>query len=199
MQDIYQSTETRTTKELVSDLSTSFERTNIKLYFSFFAIKSDIETLLNTQVEGLREQDYLMLAIFYGMRDGYESLPKFIRSYEGIENFVSNMMVQYASPDIEGNTCFSKDKRPSTLLDLLDSELNIETKQSIVAKLNLDRAMSIGLKAKDFNYVNGAMSIPLTANPKFSLLRNEKTFTEVMSKMAPKDFIYNDLIKLENK
>jgi hypothetical protein len=200
MQDIYQSSEERTTRQLVKDLSQNFDKTNIKLYFSFFAIKSDIETLLNTQVEGLREQDYLMLAIFYGMRDGYEGLPKFIREYEGIEDFSSYKMAQYASLQLNANFEFDEIIKPPTLLYLLDStKLNTECKQSILLKLKLEESASIELKTKDFNYVNGAMSIPLTAKPKFTLKIDEEKFTELMLKIAPSAFNYQEVIKLASK
>jgi len=200
MQDIYQSSEDRTTRQLVKDLRQTFDKTNIKLYFSFFAIKSEIETLLNTQIEELREQDYLMLAIFYGMRDGYEGLPKFIREYEGIEDFSSYKMAQYASSQQSITVDLIKVSIPPTLIDLLDgTKLNIEAKQSIILKLKLEESVSIELKTKDFNYVNGSISIPLTAKPKFTLKRDEEKFTQVMLGIAPQNFTYKDVIKLANK
>lgn len=200
MQDIYQSSEERPNSQLVKDLSQSFDKTNIELYLIFFAIKPDIEILLNTQLEGLREQDYLMLAIFYAMRDGYESLPKFIREYEGIEAFTSYKMAQYACSQLNVNFESYKINKPPTLIDLLDgNKLNIERKQSILLKLKLEESVSIELKAKDFNYVNGAISIPLTAKPKFTLKRDEQKFTQLMLGIAPNDFKYNEVIKLANK
>jgi hypothetical protein len=69
----------------------------------------------------------------------------------------------------------------------------------MLTKLNLEESVSIELKTKDFNYVNGAISIPLTAKPKFTLKIDEDKFTEIMLKVSPSSFKYQDIIKLANK
>lgn len=197
---IYQSSETRSTSVLVNELKQKFEKTSIELYFSFFAIKSDIETLLNTQVDGLREQDYLMLAVFYGMRDGYERLPKFIREYEGLEAYSSYKMASYANAQSEVNFELDEIKTPPTLLDLLDgNKLTIEAKQTLYSKLGAVESASIELASKDFNYINGAINIPLSAKPKLTIKRDEENFTKVMLGITPENFKYKEFIKLAKK
>lgn len=192
--------EERKTSQLVSDLHKE-DRTNLMLYLSFFAIKKDIESILNSKIEGFSEQDYLMLAMYYGMRDGYHGLPKYIRQIIGLEQFISSAMARYAlnTSIIE----FKKENPPLTLIDMLDGKkLYFENKLKLISKLFADNEareniFKVAVKTKTFSFEGG--SLELSTASTLALKRDEVLFTQYMLNTSPEIFDFNQFIDMANK
>jgi len=99
------------------DLSKGTER-----FLIMFFLRESSKDLIEFDDLGFDEEDLLILGIFFGCRDNFKNIPKFIREYKGLQGFISTQMANYAHQMIGSNITFkTPNQEPKTIMDLINN------------------------------------------------------------------------------
>ena len=58
--------------------------------------RENTEALIEYNLDIFTEEDYLTFAAIFGIRDKFIKVPKFLREFEDLQNFISVKMANYA-------------------------------------------------------------------------------------------------------
>lgn len=132
----------------------------------FDSAKSDIEKVLlmlftredsyslidfHNQKINLTEREYLLFAIFFGIRDSFIKVPAFIRKYNGLQKYISNQMAAYAHEKMGSNIKFNEIAPPKTVWQFVNKKLS----KSNTKLLSLESCIETIMPKEDFVHKNG--------------------------------------------
>ncbi|MBF0232536.1 MAG: hypothetical protein HQK65_05795 [Desulfamplus sp.] len=111
----------RTVSEQFKEAKTSLEKVLLMLF-----LREDCEALIDynylPQILNdltINEELIIQFAMIFGIRDKYIKIPKFIREFECLQNFISYKMAIYAHSQTNSKIEFNSPQKPSTLVDML--------------------------------------------------------------------------------
>jgi len=92
-------------------------------FLIMFFLRESSKDLIEFDEYSFNEDDLLVLGIFFGSRDNFKNIPKFIREYQGLQAFISKQMANYAHQMIGSNITFkSPIQEPKTIMDLINNQ-----------------------------------------------------------------------------
>ncbi len=149
------------------------------------------ESKFENNLDIFNETDFVLFAILFGMKDKYKGLPSFIKDYDGVQLYLSNMMAKYAHKLSDSDIDFDDHKLPTTLNNMLTSN-----KLDFILWLNktmgLDNCFKSIMPNKDYTQINGKQIYQGIVLPKLEKI--ESNYFKVMSKKIIDDKLYNKII-----
>jgi len=140
---IFESMNDKPISEEFEEATTLFGKTLLMLF-----IREDSESLIDYNLDLFNEEDYLNFAMIFGIRDKFIKIPKFIREFDNLQNFVSEKMSTYAHMQLKSNITI-KEQKIITFFDMLK---NNNFKIWIAKKLKIETCFQSKIKIPNGNY-----------------------------------------------
>ena len=162
----------------------------------FDSAKSDIEKILlmlftredsdslidfhNPKIN-FSEREYLLFAMFFGIRDGFIKMPAFIREYNNLQEYISNKMVVYAHKQMSSNLAFKEINSPKTVWQFVDKKLS----KANTKLLGLESCVQTIMPKVNFKHEKGMNIYNGYHEPKYKIT-NEDYFQIISTKKVTK-------------
>ena len=102
----------------------------VEKFLIMFFLRDSSKDLIEFEDFPFKEEELLILGVFFGCRDNFKNIPKFIREWEGLQAFISTQMANYAHQLTESNITFkSPTQEPITLSDVIKNSPSIKHDQ----------------------------------------------------------------------
>ena len=198
-QRLKQISKTLTDFELNPDKSASefFKTTKSTVEKALFMLflRESSDGLITFNLDCLTEEDYLLYALCFGIRDGFINSPKEIKESKGLQLYVSEFMANYHHKLIHSNITFShvKHSPPPTLKEMLK---NKKFKAWFAKENNIDAVKYIFKLPKgehQFNITTSGIEFTSYSEPKVSIEFNEDIFSHAIRSINTLD--YNKYLK----
>lgn len=193
----------RRTQELAKTLR-EFEKNDMNISQKFEHAKTPLEKLLmmlfhkdnsedltRYQLDSFNEEDYLLFALVFGMRNKFIQSPKFIKEYQGLRNFVSSKMAEYAHTTASNEIKFKSQTTPKTVWDILNTH---KTGKKAVEKLDIKNCVQTVISG-DYQHHGNKNIYQGFVEPKYEIVEEE--YFKTSSKKNIETITYNDLAKLK--
>jgi hypothetical protein len=138
--------------------------------------REDSRGLMKYQLDIFNEDDYLLFAMLFGIRDGFFKMPKFLRQYQNLQNFISCKMAEYAHHSINSKVEFMPPTLPKTIWQLLKNQKIIK---KIISDLGLKQCVRT-IMSGDFKHEKGKNIYEGFIEPKYDII--DKEYFTIMSK-----------------
>jgi hypothetical protein len=155
-------------------------------------VREDSDSLIDYELDVFDEHDYLIFAMLFGIRDKFIKVPKFIREFDGLQNFVTVKMANYAHRSVNSSVSFKEPKIPMTIVNMLKSN---RFKEYVAKELKMEHCFQTIIPSSDYTVVKGKPILPGIVIPKFEIL--EDAYFDFMSKYKLLD--YNKFLKKYEK
>ncbi len=158
----------------------------------FDSVKSDIEKILlmlftrensdslidfhNPKIN-FTEREYLLFAMFFGIRDGFIKVPAYIREYNNLQEFISNKMAVYAHKQMSSNLTFKEINSPKTVWQFVDKKLS----KANTKLLGLELCVQTIMPKANFKHEKGINIYNGYHEPKYKII-NEDYFQVISTK-----------------
>lgn len=133
-----------TVSEQFKEAKTSLEKTLLMLF-----LREDSDALMDYNLDLFSEEDYIQFAMMFGIRDKFSKIPGFLREFNGLQNFISIRMAEYAHKQTNTQMQFENCKAPLTLMDMLE---NSEFKKWFAKHLNIEDCLKTKVKIHKGDY-----------------------------------------------
>lgn len=163
---------------------TPLERLLLMLFY-----RESSEKLTQVHFPLFVENDCLLFAMLFGVRDGFLKMPKFLRQYQDLQNFISFKMAEYAHKNIDGNMVFKPPTQPKTIRDLLNTP-----KERVIKNLNIKECINTTMKG-DYQRKGSKSVYQGFIEPNYEII--EDKYFELMCKKNIDTEQYNELVKLK--
>jgi len=173
--------------EQFNEAKTPLEKILIMLF-----LREDSDSLMDYNLELFSEEDYINFAMMFGMRDKFAKISKELRSFNGLQNFVSLKMAQYAHKSIENNIRFKSPPKPLTVMDMLNK---INLKKRLTKELKIENCIETIMPNKEYNSKNGINTYRGFIEPRYKLLEDE--YFKVIYKKKITTDKYNKFAKVK--
>lgn len=180
----------KTVSEIFSESQTAEDKTSIKLLLLMFFHREDVKALTDFALEILKEEDYILFAMLFGARDKFIGLPKFLREYQGLQLYISNLMAQYAHDLAQTGITFKKIKSPLTMIDMLKPS-KLEFISWTSKQLNIQDCFVSVMPGDDFSNSKGKSTYSGIVLPKIE--KDEAKYFAKMSTVAIDNNLYNKI------
>lgn len=155
-------------------------------------LREDTESLIDYDLDLFSETDYIIFIMIFGIRDKFIKIPKFIREYEGLQNFISTKMANYAHETLNNQIKFKEPKQPLTIIDMLKKD---RFKEYFAKELIIENCFQTIIPKSDYIVVKGKPVFTGIVMPKFELL--EEKYFEFISKYKLTE--YNNFLQKYEK
>jgi len=168
----------------------------------FDSVKSDIEKVLlmlftredsdslidfhNPKIN-FTEREYLLFAMFFGIRDGFIKVPAFIREYNNLQEYISNKMAVYAHKQMSSKLALEEINLPKTVWQFVDKKLS----KANTKLLGLESCVQTIMPKVNFKHEKGMNIYNGYHEPKYEII-NEDYF-QIISTEKVTNTIYNKL------
>jgi hypothetical protein len=159
-----------TTSEKLSQAKTSLGKTLLMLFHREHS--NDLMDFEFNDRFSVSEEDYMLFALLFGIRDGFSRTPQFIREYEGLQHFISYKMAEYAHYLIGNDVKFKAPREPKTVWNMSS------TKSFVKALLAMQKAQGFIDIAK--------INIGDVNDEYFKIILAKKINTEMYNTLAKK-------------
>jgi len=173
--------------EEFSEAQTSFGKVLLMLFH-----RENTEALMEYNLDIFTEEDYLIFAVLFGIRDKFIKIPKFLREFRNLQNFISVKMANYAHQNLNSQIKFKKSRQPLTIMDMLK---NNRFKEYFAKKLKIENCFQTIVPKSDYRVVKGKPIFEGIVMPKFEIL--EERYFKLMSRQMPRE--YNKYLDKYNK
>lgn len=177
--------------EEFSEAQTLFDKALLMLFH-----RENTEALMEYNLDIFTEEDYLIFAVLFGIRDKFIKIPKFLREFKNLQNFISVKMANYAHQNLNSQIKFKKSRQPLTIMDMLK---NNRFKEYFAKKLKIENCFQTIVPKSDYRVVNRAVKEKLIFEgivmPKFEIL--EERYFKLMSRQMLRE--YNKYLDKYNK
>jgi hypothetical protein len=85
-------------------------------------LREDIDALIEFNRDLFNEEEYIQFALMFGIRDKFSNVPKFIREFIGLQDYISGKMAIYAHRQVNSQMRFNLPRRPLTIMDMLKND-----------------------------------------------------------------------------
>jgi hypothetical protein len=184
---IFESANDKPVSEYFNEATTRYGKALLMLF-----VREDSDSLIDYELDIFDEHDYLVFAMLFGIRDKFIKVPKFIREFEGLQNFVTVKMANYAHRSVNSPVSFKEQKIPLTVVTMLK---NNRFKEFIAKELKMEHCFQTLIPSSDYTVVKGKPILPGIVMPKFEIL--EDAYFDFMSKYKLLD--YNKFLKKYEK
>lgn len=178
--------------ELADKLHDYFSNSSRSASEWFDSAKSDIEKVLlmlftredsgslidfhNPKIN-FSEREYLLFAMFFGIRDGFIKVPTFVREYNNLQEYISNKMAIYAHKQMSSNLTFKETNSPKTVWQFVDNKLS----KANTKLLGLESCVQTIMPKANFKHEKGVNIYNGYHEPKYKII-NENYFQIISTK-----------------
>jgi hypothetical protein len=153
--------------------------------------KESIESLIEYQLDMFTEDDYLLFSLIFGVRDKFIKMPKFVREYQNLQNFISNKMAEYAHSELKSSIKFKSISSPKTVWDILNAK---STAKKAVKKLEITDCVQTVMSG-DCQIQGNERIFKGYAEPKYKII--EREYFKIISSKNIGTETYNNLARLK--
>ncbi|MCB4763776.1 MAG: hypothetical protein LGB78_07720 [Sulfurovum sp.] len=132
--------------------------------------RENTEALIEYNLDIFTEKDYLTFAVIFGIRDKFIKVPKFLREFENLQNFISVKMANYTHKFLNSQIQFKELKRPSTIMEMLKND---RFKEYFAKELKIENCFQTIIPKLDYSVVKGKPVFFGIVMPKFEILEDE--------------------------
>lgn len=154
--------------------------------------RENTEALMEYNLDIFTEEDYLTFAVIFGIRDKFIKIPKFLREFEDLQNFISVKMANYAHNSLNSQIIFKELKRPLTIMEMLKND---RFKEYFAKELKIENCFQTVIVKSDYRVIKGKPVFEGIIMPKFEIL--EEKYFKFISTQIPRD--YNKYLDKYNK
>ena len=154
--------------------------------------RENTEALMEYNLDIFIEEDYLTFAAIFGIRDKFIKVPKFLREFEGLQNFISVKMANYAHKALNSQIKFKELKQPLTIMEMLKND---RFKEYFAKELKIENCFQTVIVKSDYRVIKGKPVFEGIIMPKFEIL--EEKYFKFISTQIPTD--YNKYLDKYNK
>jgi len=184
------------TFEAISDKPVSQEFSEAKTLLGKVLLmlfhRENTEVLMEYSLDIFTETDYLAFATIFGIRDKFIKVPKFLREFNGLQNFISVKMANYAHEILGSQLKFKEPKQPLTIIDMLKND---RFKAYLAKELKIEDCFETTVPKSDYRVVKGKPIFEGIVMPKFKMLE-DKYFKSISTQMLTE---YNKYLDRYNK
>lgn len=177
--------------EIFEQSLTKSKKSKIEMLLFMLFFRANSEALFEYHLEIFEEVDYILFAILFGMRDKYSGLPLFLKEYEGLQFYISNIMATYAHNLTGSDISFKDIKSPPTLNSMLNTN-KLDFVHWVSTMLEIDNSFNTVMPNKDFINSKGKSTYKGIVLPKLERI-NDKYF-DIISKKMLDDELYNKIL-----
>ena len=160
--------------ESISDKPVSEELREAKTLFGkallMLFLREDSEALMEYYLDIFKEEDYIIFAMLFGIRDKFIKIPKFLREFNGLQKYITSKMANYAHMQMNGSIKFSEPKQLPTVMDMLKSN---RFKEYFAKELKIEECFQTIIPKSDYIVEKGKPVFKGIVIPKFELLEEE--------------------------
>ena len=180
----YASNSSRPVSEWFENAKSSIEKVLLMLF-----AREDSDSLIHfkNQKINFTEYEYILFAMFFGMRDGFIKTPDYIRKYNNLQEYISYKMAIYAHKQLKSNLTFKELDPPKTVWQYINnkpSKVNIK-------HLKLESCVQTIMPKTDFRHEKGVNIYNGFHEPKYKIINND--YLRVIKNMIIMDTDYNRL------
>jgi len=176
---------------LKESVSEQFDRaqSNMEKMLLILFVREDFDAFSEYTTVTFTEIEYVIFAMLFGIRDKFIKLPVWLRKYNGLQNFISTKMAEYAHQSIKSNITFQITKEPLTVWEFLDQKLEKKT----IKTLNIDNCIETIMPKCDFYFTqkDNKTTYASFIEPTYRIIK-DKYFKEI-SALQITDKIYNKM------
>jgi len=154
--------------------------------------RDDTESFIELQQDALREEDYVIYGMLFGIRDKFTKIPKFIREYDGLQNYISTYMSNYYHKNNNTGIEFETPNKPLTLIEMLK---NNRFKEYFAKEMKTEDSFETLMAKTDYTVIKGKPVFRGIVMPKFEML-DEPYFQAIKFKKLTE---YNNFIQKYQK
>lgn len=154
--------------------------------------RENTEALIEYNLDIFTEEDYLVFAVIFGIRDKFIKVPKVLREAGNIQNFISLKMANYIHINIKSKVNFKELKQPITIIDMLKKD---RFKEYFAKELNIEHCFQTVIPKSDYHVVKGKPVFRGIVMPKFEVL--EESYFQFISSYEITE--YNKYLDKYNK
>ena len=145
--------------------------------------RENTEALMEYHLDIFTETDYLAFATIFGIRDKFIKVPKFLRESDGLQDFISVKMANYAHEILGSQIKFKEPKQPLTIIDMLKND---RFKAYLAKELKIEDCFETIIPKSDYRVVKGKPIFEGIVMPKFEML--EEKYFKYMSTQTVKEY-----------
>jgi len=177
----------KTISEQFNEAKTPLEKILLMLF-----LRDDSDSLMDYSLELFSEKDYVNFAMMFGIRDKFAKISKELRAFNGLQNFVSLKMAQYAHESIENNIKFKSPPKPLTIMDMFNK---VNLKKRLTKELKIENCIETIMPNKEYSSKSGINTYKGFIEPRYEFLEDE--YFKVISKNKITTNEYNKFAKLK--
>ena len=182
----FESNMDKTVSEQFKEAKTALEKTLLMLF-----LREDSDSLMDYMIDIFTEEDYLNFAMMFGVRDKFIKIPKELREFSGLQNFVSLKMAEYAHSSIESNIKFKALPKSLTLMDMLNKN---SLKKRLLKELKIEHCVQTVMPNREYSSKNGINTYVGFIEPTYTILDDE--YFKNISKKRLTKLEYNKFAKM---
>ena len=167
-------------------------RTPLEKILLMLFLREDSEALMEYSLDIFTEQDYLNFAMMFGIRDKFIKIPKALREFDGLQQFISLKMSEYAHRNMGSSMTFKSSSKPLTIMDMFNKN---SIKKKVIKELKIENTIETLMPKKDYRHEKGKNTYVGFIEPEYRVLE-DKYFT-IMSKTSISKVQYNKLAKMK--
>ena len=152
-------------------------------------VREDSDAFIEYTTVSFTEEEYLIFAMMFGIRDKFIKMPVWLKKYQGLQDFMSIKMAEYAHLSIQSNIKFKSLNNPSTVWKFVSKKMHKKT----IKILNLANCVETIMSKADFSVSgkDGKVTYSSFVEPVYKI-REDKYFNKISS-LKITDEIYNKL------
>jgi len=184
LDDYYVSNSSRSTSEWFDSVKSDIEKILLMLF-----TREDSDSLIDFHNPKIKftEREYLLFALFFGIRDGFIKVPAFIREYNNLQEYISYKMAVYAHQKMSSNLAFKEIKPPKTVWQFVVKKLS----KANTKLLNLEPCVQTIMPKSDFKHEKGINIYAGFHEAKYKII--DKDYFQIISTKKVTNTIYNKL------
>jgi len=164
----------------------------IQLFLFMFFYKDNLEKLIEFNHASFREEDYVLIGMLFGMKNGFIGLPKWLVEYEHLHLYLSTIMANYAHLQAKTGLHFKAPPKPLLLNEML-SPKKVDFISWLSKSLNLNECFESVMPNKEFTCVKGKSTYAGIVMPEFRIIKDK--YFKTISTIKLDDTSYNKICK----
>jgi hypothetical protein len=146
-------------------------------------LREKSEDLMAYRLALFDEEDYLNFAMMFGIRDKFINIPKDLREFKNLQNFISQKMAEYAHSMLENSLAFKPISKPMTLREMFNKTA---FKKRMIKTLALESCMHTVMPNKAYSSKSGINTYHGFIEPRYEVIE-EAYFKIISQKTISKD------------
>jgi hypothetical protein len=191
--EFHRNTSDKPISEIFGQAKTPKDKSSIKLILLMLFHRKDVEALIDLQLDIFKEEDYVLFAMIFGMRDKFSKSPKFLKEYSGLQLYLSTLMASYVHKSAKTKVTFKNIKEFPTIITMLKpNKIEFIAWASKLKELNIQNCFNSVMPNKEFMNNKGSSTYSGIVLPKIVI--DEVQYFREISKVKIDSRLYNKIL-----